>query len=137
MIKVVTGDPRPIFRQIVDGVRRKVATGELPPGSKLPSVRVLAMQLTVNTNTVAKAYGELTRDGLIESRQGVGVFVREPKQRLSLPERRRRLDDAVQQFVGSVISLGFDSKKILDRLASELEPINSAHHSAQKTKKRP
>lgn len=133
MIKVVTGDPRPIFRQIVDGVRRKVAIGELPPGSKLPSVRALAMQLTVNTNTVAKAYAELTSDGLIESRKGVGVFVCEPRQRLSLSERRRRLDDAVQQFVGSVISLGFDSEKILDRLASELEPMDAVH----KSKKRP
>ena len=135
MIRIVTGDPRPIFRQIVDDVRRKVATGELVPGSKLPSVRGLAMQLTVNTNTVAKAYAELTSEGLIESRKGVGVFICEPRQRLSLPERRRRLDEAVDQFVNAVISLGFDSQKILDRLESELEGLDVGKPSKKRGKR--
>lgn len=132
MIRIVTGDPRPIFRQIVDDVRRKVATGELPPGSKLPSVRGLAMQLTVNSNTVAKAYNELTAEGLIESRKGVGVFVCEPRQRLSLSERRRRLDEAVEQFIGAVIALGFDAEKIVERIARELEPLESKKPTRKK-----
>ena len=74
MIQVVTGDPRPIFKQIVDGIRLKIASGEMPPGTKLPSVRALAMQITVNVNTVAKAYLDLTADGLIESQKGVEEF---------------------------------------------------------------
>ena len=125
MIRIVTGDSRPIFRQIVDGVRRKIATGELVPGSKLPSVRGLAMQLTINTNTVAKAYNQLMAEGLIESRRGVGVFVCEPRQRLSLAERQRRLDEAVRHFVNDVVSLGFDAPEILERLGRELEPLES------------
>ncbi len=125
MFEITTGDSRPIFRQIVDGARRRIASGELPPGTRLPSVRGLAMQLTVNTNTVAKAYAELTADGLIESRAGVGLFVSEPRQRLSDAERERRLDEALRKFVGSVISLGFPPEEIAERLMDELEPLAS------------
>ncbi|MEM7481686.1 MAG: GntR family transcriptional regulator [Acidobacteriota bacterium] len=125
MIQIATGDARPVFRQIVDGLRMKIATGELPPGTKLPSVRGLALQLTVNANTVAKAYSELTSEGLIEARQGVGVFVSEPRQRLSDDERRRRLDEALKHFVSAVAALGYEPQDLLDHLARELEPLAS------------
>ena len=121
MIQIVTGDPRPIFRQIVDGLRLMMASGELAPGSRLPSVRALAQQLTINPNTVARAYAELTSEGQIESRKGVGVFVCEPRQRWSDAERERRLDEALQRFLGAVVSLGYEPEEILDRLAAELE----------------
>ena len=127
MIQIVTGDPRPIFRQIVDGLRMKIATGELEPNTKLPSVRGLAMQLMVNPNTVAKAYAQLTTEGLIETRKRIGVFVCEPRQRLSDAERERRLQEALQHFVSAVVSLGFDSKEILERVSTELEPVKSQH----------
>ena len=66
MIWIATGDPRPIGRQIADGIRMKVATGELDPGVQIPSVRALAQQLAVNPNTVAKVYSELTIEGWLE-----------------------------------------------------------------------
>ena len=74
MIQIATGDPRPISKQIVDGIRMKVATGELELGMQLPSVRGLAQQLTINPNTVAKAYAALTAEGWLESRQGLGLM---------------------------------------------------------------
>ena len=123
MIQIVTGDARPIFRQIVDGIRMKVASGELSPGTRLPSVRGLAVQLTVNTTTVAKAYAELSAEGVIESRHGVGVFVAEPRQLLSEEERERRLAEALKLFVSSVVSLGFEPEEVLDRLAAQLAPF--------------
>ena len=123
MIQVVTGDPRPIFKQIVDGIRLRIASGEMPPGTRLPSVRALAIQLTVNVNTVAKAYLDLTADGLIESQKGVGVFVCEQRQRRSDLERQRLLDEAVAHFVSDVIPLGFTPEEIADRLHRELEPL--------------
>ena len=107
MIQIATGDPRPIGRQIVDAVRMKIATGELKAGDQLPSVRGLAQQLTINPNTVAKAYAELTTEGWLESRQGMGLYVAAPRQRLSDDERERRLDDAIGRFVNDVIPLGF------------------------------
>jgi GntR family transcriptional regulator len=123
MIQITTGDSRPVFQQIVDGFRIQVATGELLPGTKLPSTRGLAMQLTVNPNTVAKAYSALTAEGLIESRPGVGVFVCEPRQQLSDGERRRRLDAAIDQLVTTVITLGFEPDEILEALDKELAPL--------------
>lgn len=123
MLQITTGDARPIFRQIVDGLRARILTGELPPGHKLPSVRALAIELTVNPNTVAKAYTELTDEGLIETRSRVGVFVCEPRQRLSDAERQRRLDEALQRFVHDVASLGYDAEVVLERTEHALERL--------------
>lgn len=123
MIEIASGDPRPLFRQIVDGIRRKVASGELGPGSRLPSVRALAIQLTINPNTVAKAYADLMAEGLIDSQKGVGVFIAERRQRLSAEERRRRLDEALEQLVGAVLPLGFGVDEIVERLRAELTPL--------------
>jgi GntR family transcriptional regulator len=121
MLEIATGDPRPINRQIVDGVRRLIAGGEMEVGAALPSVRGLAMQLSINPNTVAKAYSELTTEGWLESRPGLGVFVAPPRQRLSGEERERRLDDAIQRFVSDVIGLDFPAAAIAERLEKELE----------------
>ncbi len=121
MLQVVTGDPRPITRQIVDGVRRLIASGELSTGDQLPSVRGLAQQLMVNPNTVAKAYTELTSEGWLDARQGLGLFVAAPRQRLSDAERERRLDAAVQRFVGDVIGLDYPPEAITARVGQELD----------------
>ena len=123
MIQIATGDPRPIGRQIVDAVRMKIATGELAHGDQLPSVRGLAQQLTINPNTVAKAYAELTTEGWLESRQGMGVFVSAPRQRLSDDERERRLDDAIGRFVNDVIPLGFPPDEVQARIAEEFRQL--------------
>ncbi|MEM8996947.1 MAG: GntR family transcriptional regulator [Acidobacteriota bacterium] len=120
MIHIATGDARPIFQQIVDGFRLKIATGELEPGARLPSVRALAQELTINPNTVARAFTQLAEEGLIVSQKGVGVFVAERRMRLSDPERRRRLGEATERFVHAVISLGFSAEEILDHLREEL-----------------
>ena len=119
MIQIATGDPRPIGRQIVDAVRMKIATGELKAGDQLPSVRGLAQQLTINPNTVAKAYAELTTEGWLESRQGMGFYVALPRQRLSDAERERRLDDAVSRFINDVVPLGFAPEEVEARVAHE------------------
>ena len=129
MLQIATGDPRPISKQIVDAVRMKIATAELAPGDQLPSVRGLAQQLTVNPNTVAKAYAELTSEGWLESRQGVGLYVAPPRQRLSDAERTRRLDEAIQRFLHEVNALDFPPDEGQARLHREflaLAPRKSA-----------
>ena len=120
MLQIATGDPRPISRQIVDGVRRAVATGELAPGAQLPSVRGLATQLSINPNTVAKAYAELTAEGWLESRQGLGLYVAPARQRLSHDEREKRMDEAVSRFVHDVIVLDYSADEVLGRIDQEL-----------------
>ena len=123
MIQIATGDPRPIGKQIVDAIRMKIATAELLPGDQLPSVRGLAQQLMVNPNTVAKAYGELSSEGWLDARQGLGLLVAAPRQRLSQGERERRLDEAVQRFVHEVIALDFSAQDIRQRLEAELREL--------------
>lgn len=119
-IQIVTGDSRPIFKQIVDGIRMEVAKGNLAPGAKLPSVRGLAMQLMINANTVAKAYGELTAQGLLEARQGLGLFVTEPRQLLSEEEQKKRLDAAIGTFINEVAYLSYDSEDIIKAVQDAL-----------------
>lgn len=75
LFSIVAGSPEPIYRQLVDQVRRLVAGGQLAPGDTLPSVREVAQQLTVNPMTVSKAYGLLEIEGLLERRRGVGMTV--------------------------------------------------------------
>ena len=129
MIQIATGDSRSISKQIVDAVRMKIATAEIAPGDQLPSVRGLAQQLTVNPNTVAKAYAELTAEGWVESRQGLGLYVATPRQRLSDAERSRRLDEAIARFIRDVIALDYPPDEVQARLHHEflaLAPRKSA-----------
>ena len=122
-IQIVTGDARPIFRQIVDGIRKEIITGKLAIGSKLPSVRALAMQLTINANTVAKAYNELTTLGLLESRKGLGIFVAQSRPVLSDDEQQKRLATASQRFINEVMSLDFSPEQITQHLLKELQQV--------------
>lgn len=75
MLQVNYRDGRPIYEQIKSGLRRQIASGELPAGSKLPSVRELAQALAVNPNTIQRAYRELEADGVLLSAAGKGSFV--------------------------------------------------------------
>lgn len=75
LFSIVSGSTAPIYRQLVDQVRRLVAGGQLAPGDALPSVRDVALQLAVNPMTVSKAYGLLELEGVLERRRGVGMLV--------------------------------------------------------------
>lgn len=123
MLQLSAADPRPISRQITDGIRLLVASGELPVGAQLPSVRGLAKQLNVNPNTIAKAYSELSGEGWLDSRQGLGLFVAAPRQLLSEAERERRLALAIDGFVAGVVGLDYSCGEILKRVETELAPI--------------
>jgi len=123
LIDIVTGDARPIARQITDAVRLRISTGELAHGDQLPSVRGLAQQLGINPNTVAKAYGDLTTEGWLEARAGLGLYVAPLRQRLSRGERERRLDDAVQRFVCEVLPLSVSAQEIHARVDAELDAL--------------
>jgi GntR family transcriptional regulator len=124
LIDIVTGDARPIVRQIADAVRVKISTGEFDPGEQLPSVRGLAQQLGINPNTVAKAYAELTTEGWIEARQGLGLYVAPRRQRLSRGERERRIDDAVQRFVAEVVPLNVSLDDVHARIDAEFASLH-------------
>lgn len=120
-VTIATGNSVPIFRQIVDQVRCAVANGTLAVGARLPSVRALAERLLVNHNTVAKAYNDLIRDGVIESRQGLGVFVASRRSIFTKAERSRRLAAALDTFLSEALVLDFSSEEIRLALERKLE----------------
>ena len=75
MFRVDTGTGVPIYRQLVEQVRRDVMLGRLSPGDQLPTLREVVDATAINPNTVAKAYAELEHEGLVVRRQGMGTFV--------------------------------------------------------------
>ena len=119
-VVISTGSNVPIYRQIVDQVRRAIASGDLAVGDQLPSVRVLAERLLVNHNTVAKAFNELVRDGVLESRHGLGAFVAKRRNVFSTAERRRRLDVAIAALTSEAVLLDFSHEELLEAVAKNL-----------------
>jgi GntR family transcriptional regulator len=106
----------PIYQQIVEQVREVYARGGLAPGEKLPSVRELSQTLVVNPNTIARAYSELERAGLLTTRQGLGVFIAEPSMELTSESRQRRLLESMDRFLTEAVHLGFSSQEMTSLL---------------------
>jgi GntR family transcriptional regulator len=120
MIQIETGSAKPIADQILDQFRLKIASRQLVAGDKLPSVRDLAFQLSVNSKTISRAYAKLTELGQAESKKGLGLFVCEPKVVLSKPEQLEQLDTAIDIFINHIIGLDFSNKELTQRLEEKL-----------------
>jgi GntR family transcriptional regulator len=104
--------PEPIFEQIAFAVKEAVARGDLVSGAQLPSVREMAQDLSVNPNTVVRAYELLTRDGVVVRRQGAGCFITGRPSALSGKHRRRQLEELVTRAVTEAFHLGFSAEDI-------------------------
>ncbi len=109
----------PFYRQVIDQVLLAVADGRLAPGTRLPTVRQLAVDLSVNLNTVAKAYREMEIRGIVQTQQGTGTFVAERGAGEKASDRRRALSRLVEEFAARAGELGFT----LDDLAEELRSL--------------
>jgi len=94
-ISILTGSNVSIYRQIIEQVCAAAFSGQIPEDEPLPSVRALAEQLVINPNTVARAYGELVREGILESRPVRGMFISKRRQICSKSERKRRIEQSV------------------------------------------
>ncbi len=110
----------PIYAQIAAEVKRMLARGELVPGAKLPSARALAEKARVNPNTVVHAYAELEREGITETRRGLGTFVREDVDVEAI--RRRELEAAARAYLQSARALGLG----VEEAVSALREVNDA-----------
>ena len=108
LVSIDPRDPTPIYAQLERGLRAAIATGRLAIGDQLPTVRELAVQVRVNGNTVARVYTSLERAGVIETKRGVGSFVRGTLVRADPPaERGRRLDAFVTRVLADAEAAGF------------------------------
>ncbi len=120
-INITTGSDTPIYRQITDQVRLGAATGKLKVGDSLPSVRGLAEQLVINPNTVARAYSDLAREGLIETRAGKGVFVIQKRKVFTRQEGRRRLEPLIEMLIGEALAMDFSREELRETFESKLK----------------
>ncbi len=105
--------PIPIYRQITDGIRRRVAAGLLAPGDQLMSVREMAAQLLVNPNTVAKVYRDLEREGLLSTRRGQGTYISDDATALAQSERQRLITQQLQAVARDVRAFSFSSEEAI------------------------
>jgi GntR family transcriptional regulator len=109
-LTIDTSDPRPIGRQIEEGLLQLVTSATLVPGEPIPSVRDLARDLRVNPNTVAKVFQRLGEAGVLEMRRGEGTYVAQNPPLPTATERQARLADAASRFAITASGLGFDAK---------------------------
>jgi len=116
----------PIWRQIEDGMRRLVASGALPPGTAVPSVRELARELRINPATVSKAYQRLTADGALEVRRGEGTFVTERSAGALADERERLLAERAAVFVEAARSMAVGETDSIAAISAAWREINDA-----------
>ena len=111
--------PTPLYAQIEHGLRGAIAAGRLPAGTQLPTVRQLAVELSVNANTVARVYADLERAGVLETRRGVGTFVAASQP--AVAQRRGRepeLRALVQRFMDEAAARGFSTDDVVRQLKS-------------------
>jgi GntR family transcriptional regulator len=116
----------PIWRQIEDGMRRLVASGALPVGTAVPSVRELARELRVNPATVSKAYQRLAADGALEVRRGEGTFVAARPEGTVAAERERLLAEGAGRFVEAARSMGVGEEEAMAAISAAWREINDA-----------
>jgi GntR family transcriptional regulator len=119
-LHIDTASRLPIYQQLTQQIREAIARGELQPEERLPSVRQLSQELVVNPNTIARAYVELEREGLVVSRPGLGVFVAQPGTDLTKPARDRRLAELLDRWLTEAVHLGYSAEEVVRLVAQRV-----------------
>ncbi len=116
----------PIYAQIADRFKRSVMKGEMPPGSRAPSIRELSQLLQVNPNTVNRAYQEMERDGLIYSQRGMGYYIAENAAQLK-DARSGMIAQETDAYIGRMTAMGLTGREMRDALQERLAKEESSH----------
>ena len=111
----------PYYRQVIDQILYAIARDELLTGTKLPTVRQLAVDLSINPNTISKAYNELIIKGVLETQQGTGTFVSAKGVEIDDLERKRKVDELVQEFVSKASTYGIKVEELILNLQERME----------------
>ena len=106
----------PVYRQIIDRVLGGIAAGTLTAGYQLPTVRQVAVDLSINPTTVVRAYRELEIRGVLETQQGTGTFISQQKVKHDEVERQRQLTQLVSEFVSRAGAAGFTIEELQEQL---------------------
>lgn len=125
IIQINAQDGTPIYQQIVDQVKYLVAAGRMQPGDEMPPIRVLADDLTINPNTVARAYLELERAGVVYKRQGSGTYIAEVHSVLSRREKVKVLTKRADSLLTDALHLGVEFDDVVELLRDRHETMKS------------
>jgi GntR family transcriptional regulator len=106
----------PVYRQIIDQVTGGLAAGTLVPGDQLSTVRQLAVDLSINPNTVIRAYRELEIRGVLDTQQGTGTFISNQKIEQDTGERQRLLEQIAGEFAARAGASGFTVGELIEQL---------------------
>jgi GntR family transcriptional regulator len=110
----------PVYRQLIDQVQGGLASGSLKAGDQLPTVRQVAVDLTINPNTVLRAYRELEIRGVLDTQQGTGTFISDRKPAMNNGERERQLGQLVSDFTARAGAGGFTVEQLIEALRERL-----------------
>ncbi|MEN6313582.1 MAG: GntR family transcriptional regulator [Clostridiaceae bacterium] len=113
---------RPIYAQLIEHMELKICSGVYPPGSKLPSVRDLAQEASVNPNTIQRALAKLEEDGIVYTNRTSGRFITEDANMIN-QVKSKLAQEQVQEFLEKMKRLGFEKKDILSIISSMLEEM--------------
>jgi len=117
MISLNYRDSRPIYEQIRDGLKKLIVTGAMAPDEKLPSVRSLATQLSINPNTIQRAYNELENEGFIYSIPGKGSFASAAVD--SSESKKRELENKIREIAAELRYLGVSQEELIALIGEE------------------
>ena len=121
MFLVDPADPTPIYAQLERAIRAEIAAGRLGAGTRLPTVRQLAVALRINANTVAKVYSELERAGVLSTQRGVGTFVRESAEPHAAKGSARERERVLHQMTDRLLADAHASGLTIDEIIRHLE----------------
>ncbi|MDR0644719.1 MAG: GntR family transcriptional regulator [Treponema sp.] len=107
----------PIYRQIIQQIEYAILSERLKSGDKLPTIRALSVELKINPNTIAKAYGELEIRGILITQVGSGTYISDRRLPSIENDRNQKIHEIITRFLQELKSLGVDSKKLIDLLA--------------------
>jgi GntR family transcriptional regulator len=125
LIRIDTTSGAPIWQQIVSQVTRQAMSGNIPTGERLPTVRVLAADLRVNPNTVARAYQDLERDGIVEARRGAGTFLCDVRRGKTPKEFRLQIEERLNEVIVEALHLNVSPAALQQIFSDRLSALTS------------
>lgn len=120
-MQISSGSETPIYLQLVEQISKAIAQGELRTGDKLPAVRVLAAELVINPNTVARAYTLLEQSGLVATKTGSGTFVSDPALRHADAAQINLLAERMDTLITRAVNLGLRRVELIELFETRLE----------------
>ncbi|MBT2292588.1 GntR family transcriptional regulator [Paenibacillus albidus] len=119
-MKIEFDNNLPIYLQIMNYLKGEIVTGKLGPGDKIPSVRELAGELQINPNTVQRTFQELEREGIVETRRGMGRYVTQEEEKIMMI-KKEMAKDILDRFIRGMKDLGFKEDDIVAAVRESVE----------------